>query len=33
MIGSGNGYIGFPVTRKVQLPEAWETMLAERRKK
>ena len=27
MIGSSNGYIGFPVTKKVQLPRNWENLL------
>lgn len=28
MIGSGNGYIGFPVTRAIELPEDWDALLA-----
>ncbi|MFT4085126.1 MAG: hypothetical protein QM638_21300 [Nocardioides sp.] len=32
-IGSGNGYIGFPVTKPVQLPAAWAALLAEVRTK
>jgi hypothetical protein len=32
-IGSGNGYIGFPVTKKVQLPQAWDELLAARKRK
>jgi len=28
MIGSGNGYIGFPVTRKVDLPDNWSDLVA-----
>lgn len=28
MIGSGNGYIGFPVTQKIELPENWDDLLA-----
>jgi hypothetical protein len=27
MIGSGNGYIGFPVTKKINVPEDWEELL------
>ena len=27
-IGSGNGYIGFPVTKPIQLPKAWDELLA-----
>lgn len=27
MIGSGNGYIGFPVTRKIDLPENWDELI------
>lgn len=33
MIGSGNGYIGFPVTRKIGLPEDWDALLGATRKK
>src|SRR5690606_10549004 len=28
MIGSGNGYIGFPVTRKIDLPANWDELVA-----
>ncbi|WP_172328940.1 hypothetical protein [Mangrovicoccus sp. HB161399] len=30
MIGSGNGYIGFPVTRAISLPSDWDALLAEK---
>jgi hypothetical protein len=33
MIGSGNGYIGFPVTKPVRLPENWDALLADQRRK
>ncbi len=33
MIGSGNGYIGFPVTKPVRVPESWDTLLADERKR
>ncbi|WP_250518410.1 hypothetical protein [Caballeronia sp. ATUFL_M1_KS5A] len=29
MIGSSNGYIGFPVTKKVELPKNWQALLNE----
>jgi hypothetical protein len=32
-IGSGNGYIGFPVTKKIQLPQGWDELLASRKRK
>jgi hypothetical protein len=31
-IGSGNGYIGFPVTKKIQLPQGWDELLASRKR-
>lgn len=33
MIGSGNGYIGFPVTVPVRLPEGWDGLLTAERKR